>query len=112
MNDKYLVGDITAVFFPFSNFQRQKKRPVLIIACPKEKNEVIVAKISSVIKKGPYRIPIGERDVSKGMLPKTSEVDIAHLYTVEKALLCGKWAILQSEKKNTIIEAIKHFIGQ
>ncbi len=82
----YKVGDIVLVRFPFTDFSRSKKRPVLVVRANNKYNDVICFQVTSNSQQSSL-IEIKESDIISGKLPKTSYVKFEKCFTIDNGLI-------------------------
>lgn len=88
-------GIIVLARFPFTDFTSEKRRPTLIISADNEnKNDLIIAFISSVVPENPAAadliLPIENHELKETRLRKTSVVRFDKIMTIEKNLISGE----------------------
>ena len=95
MQALYKQGDIVFVPYPYTDLTQTKKRPVIIISKDRiNKENLIVAKITSVIRNDEFSFPLKEKDLYN-KLNRQSEVRTNELFTIHKTLIIKKFARLK-----------------
>ena len=89
--EKYKQGDIIYIPYPFTDLSATKKRPAVIISkVNSNKQDVIVAFISSIIphqaENTDYVLNISDKDFSETGLKKKSIFKMDKLATLEKTI--------------------------
>ncbi|MDD3264012.1 MAG: type II toxin-antitoxin system PemK/MazF family toxin [Candidatus Nanoarchaeia archaeon] len=103
--ERFVKGDVVIIPFPFSNLEKTKKRPALIIA-NLEGNDYILAQITSHLKNDNYSIIISNDDFYSGNLNLLSMLRPNRLFTAEKSLFLYKIGSLKKEKIKEIQDKI------
>jgi len=94
MQISYKQGDIIFVPYPYTDLTQTKKRPVIIISKNQiNKENYIVAKITSVIRNDEFSFVLHEKDLDT-KLNKPSEVRTNEIFTIHKTLVIKKFARL------------------
>lgn len=107
MQALYKQGDIVFVPYPYTDLTRTKKRPVIIISNDKiNKENFIVAKITSVIRNDEFSFTLKDKDLDS-KLNKQSEVRTNELFTIHKTLIIRKFARLTKLPLNVLITNIQ-----
>ena len=109
-------GAIVLTRFPFTDFSSEKRRPAVIISAENEnKNDVIIAFISSVI---PIKVQItdlllsqGHTDFTETGLHKTSIIRLDKIMTIEKELITGEIGCLPKKLITEIDNKLKMVFG-
>ena len=98
-------GDIVLMDFSYSNLQRSKFRPALVISNSRYNSnslDVIVLRITSKPKKE-WVIKMTNEDVASGSLVVESYVKVDSIFTIEKKMVAKVVGKLKKEK----VEAVK-----
>lgn len=104
--EKFTIGNVVLVSFPFSNLKGNKVRPALVLA-QVEFDNLILCQITSRPYSSKTAIGIEESDFTKGALPLKSYVRPDKLFTADKAIVKGKAGELASGKKRTILQKVR-----
>ena len=102
-------GDIIVIDFPFSNLQKSKRRPVLVLKIPKGE-DIIVNQITGESYESSVEIQITLNDFKQGSLKRNSFVRIDKIASIEKSLINYKIGSLKKDKFEEIVEKICLFI--
>jgi mRNA interferase MazF len=103
-------GDIVLIPYPYSDLSSVKKRPVIVVS----KNglsadELIVAKITSVISGGKLTFQLNTTDLVSP-LPKPSEIRTNQIFTAHKSLIIKKISSLNMQALKLLNDKIQtHF---
>jgi mRNA-degrading endonuclease toxin of MazEF toxin-antitoxin module len=105
----YKQGDIVTLPFPFEEDQTQNKlRPVVIISKDSvNKGSYIVLKITSVLGKSSFEIPIFKKDVDFEM-QRASAIISNDIMTVSQKIIHKKIGRLNSHALETLSEVVKN----
>lgn len=104
---KYHQGDIVLLPYPYTDLSEIKQRPAVIISKDAiNKQNYIVAKITSVIHADNFSFPIAPSDINQE-LRFDSEVRTNELFTVNAAIIIKKFASFKKESLRRLIDCIK-----
>ena len=78
-------GSLVTVSFPFTDLSTVKRRPALVLIVHGE--DLIVCGVTSKISRRRDAIPLDDRDMAEGRLPKRSEVRPMKEFTIPRALV-------------------------
>lgn len=104
--EKFTVGSVVLVSFPFSNLKGKKIRPALVIA-KVEFDNLILCQITSKSYSSKTAISIDQSDFSKGALPLKSFVRPDKLFTADTSILKGEAGELTSSKRRIILQKVR-----
>ena len=104
--EKFTVGSVVLVVFPFSNLKGKKIRPALVLA-QVEFDNLILCQITSKSYSSKTAISIKRSDFTKGNLPLKSFVRPDKLFTADTSILNGKAGELTSNKRKTILQKVR-----
>jgi mRNA interferase MazF len=108
---KYSQGDIILLPYPFTDLSNTKQRPAVIISKDSvNKQNFIVAKITSVIRGDRFSFPIAPIDIDRE-LKYDSEVRTNEVFTVSQTLIIKKFASFKKESIKRLTEDIKDNIS-
>src|SRR5258707_12834791 len=101
--EKFTVGSVVLVSFPFSNLKGKKIRPALVLARV-EFDNFILCQITSKSYSSKTAISIQQSDFEEGMLPLKSFVRPDKLFTADKTIINSKAGELKLSKRKTILQ--------
>jgi len=78
-------GSLITISFPFTDLSATKRRPALVLIVHGE--GLIVCGVTSKISRRRDSIPLDDREMAEGRLPKRSEVRPLKLFTIHRALI-------------------------
>lgn len=107
---KFSQGSIVIGNFPYSDLSQIKKRPLLIASKDeynKNSDDVIVVKVTSVIKNRPYTIELTNDDLESGRLKKPSSIKVDSIFFISKNLLNTPIAKVKGELMDYVKNNIK-----
>ena len=78
-------GSLVTVSFPFKDLSAIKRRPALVLIVHGE--DLIVCGVTSKISRRRDAIPLDDREMAEGRLPKRSEIRPLKLFTIHRALI-------------------------
>ena len=108
---KYYQGDIILLPYPFTDLSNTKQRPAVIISKDSiNKQNYIVAKITSVIRGDKFSFPIAQTDINRE-LKYESEVRTNEVFTVNNSIIIKKFASFKKEPLKLLTEIIKDNIS-
>jgi mRNA interferase MazF len=108
---KYKQGDIILLPYPYTDLSNTKQRPAVIISKDSvNKQNYIVAKITSVIRGDKFSFPIASTDIDRE-LKYESEVRTNEVFTVSTAIIIKKFASFKKEPLKRLTENIKDNIS-
>ncbi len=102
-------GEIVLVPFPFTDLSSSKRRPALVIspdAFNDQMQDVIVAALTSQLT-NEHAVTIEPSDCIDGILPKTSVVKLAKVFTIHSTLVVKKLCSLREEKLAGILGELR-----
>ena len=103
----YKQGDIIFVPFSFSDEEKTKQRPVVVISKDSINNRsYIVVKITSVLNKSIYGMPIYQRDVDFTM-DKTSEIITNDIMTISENRIIKRLGKMKRDALTKLIDRIQ-----
>jgi mRNA interferase MazF len=97
-------GDIIFIPYPFTDLSGVKKRPVVVISKSSRNENIIVAKITSVIRNDKNSFDLTTATINN--LPKKSEVRTNELFTVSKQIVIKKLTALNNSSLNILVDEI------
>lgn len=104
--ERFIVGDIVLVLFPFSNLRGQKLRPALVLARA-EFNNVILCQITSKPYSSKTAIKLIVSEFAEGNLPITSYIRPDKLFTAESSIIQKVAGKLNQKKKRFILAVMR-----
>ncbi|OIO80532.1 growth inhibitor PemK [Candidatus Pacearchaeota archaeon CG1_02_32_132] len=107
----FVRGEVVVLEFPFSNFIKSKKRPVLVIKVPKGE-DIIVCQITGKSYDKLVEIPIKKEDFAKGKLKVESYLRIDKIFSAERSLVKYKIGALKSIKIEEVVNKIVSFLKE
>jgi mRNA-degrading endonuclease toxin of MazEF toxin-antitoxin module len=81
-----------------------KKRPVVVVSKSSKNENIIVAKITSVIRNDKNSFDLTTATINN--LPKKSEVRTNELFTVSKHIVIRKLTAIKTNELNSLVEEI------
>jgi mRNA interferase MazF len=82
---RLLAGSLVTVSFPFTDLSAVKRRPALVLVVHRE--EVVLCGVTSKLSRGADAVPLEDRGMVEGRLPKPSEIWPLKLFTIHRALI-------------------------
>ena len=104
--EKFEVGDVVLVFFPFSNLKGQKLRPALVLA-KSEFNNLILCQITSKPYSSKNAIKLVAKDFENGSLPIISYARPDKIFTSEPSIIEKVSGKLTSNKRKVILDSVR-----
>jgi mRNA interferase MazF len=110
---RYKRGDIILVPFPFTDLSSSKRRPALVVS-PDDFNgrlqDLVVIAITSQLTDD-NAVTVEQDDCVDGMLPKTSVVKLAKLFTIHSTLVLKRICALRDEKLDAVLGELRRFFS-
>lgn len=104
--EKFEVGSVVLVNFPFSNLKGKKVRPALVLAQVEFEN-LILCQITSKSYSSKTAISIEQSDFTIGKLPLKSFVRPDKLFTADMSIINGRAGALTASKKRAILQEVR-----
>ena len=101
--------EIVLLPYPFSNLEKNKVRPALIVSnnvFNKKSDDCIMVPLTTIIKNEQYSLIINQEDFSFGKLLKPSRIRVDKIFTVQKNLIYIKNAKLKDGIFNKVKQEI------
>jgi mRNA-degrading endonuclease toxin of MazEF toxin-antitoxin module len=105
--EKFAVGSVILVSFPFSNLKGKKLRPALVLA-QVEFDNLILCQITSKPYSSNSAIKIEESDFVEGKLPVTSYVRPDKLFTADTSIIESTAGKLTTKVKINILQKVRN----
>lgn len=103
---EFVVGDVVAVPFPFSDLSGKKLRPAVVLATM-EHDDLILCQITSNAFASKRAIEISDADFLDGGLPSTSHVRPDKLFTAESTIIQKRKGTLQPRRLRMVLNAVR-----
>ncbi|MEI2760598.1 MAG: type II toxin-antitoxin system PemK/MazF family toxin [Bacteroidia bacterium] len=108
---EYNQGDIILLPYPYTDLSITKQRPAVIISKDSiNKQNYIVAKITSVIRGDKFSFAIAPTDIDRE-LKYESEVRTNEVFTVSPTIIIKKFASFKKEPLKRLTECVKDNIS-
>lgn len=104
--EKFAVGEVVLVSFPFSNLQGQKVRPALVLA-KAEQDDIILCQITSKPYMSKLAIKIQQQDFAKGNLPVVSYARPNKLFTANTSIIKKPAGQLTPTVTKSILKSVR-----
>lgn len=109
--ERFEVGDIVLVLFPFSDLRGQKLRPALVLA-EAEFNNVILCQITSKPYSSKTAIKLTASEFTEGNLPITSYIRPDKLFTAESSIIQKVAGKLNKKKKRSVLTVMRKIFAE
>lgn len=109
--ERFTVGDIVLVLFPFSDLKGQKLRPALVLA-QAEFNNVILCQITSKLYSSKIAMRLTADEFAQGGLPIISYIRPDKLFTSESSIIQKVAGKLNKEKKRTVLTKMRKMFAE
>ena len=103
--ERFSVGDIVFVRFPFSDLSAYKLRPALVLARA-SKHDFVLSQITSRPYGDEYAVQLTQDNFIHGTLRTVSYVRPAKIFTAHVGLIEKRSAHLKSETRKTVVSVI------
>ena len=104
--ERFTIGNVVMVQFPFSNLGGQKLRPALVLA-KAEFNNLILCQITSKPYSSKIAIKLSAPDFTEGNLPVVSYIRPDKLFTAEFSIVEKIVGKLSEKKLRVVLKAIQ-----
>src|SRR3989338_1730556 len=108
--EKFAVGSVVLVTFPFSNLKGKKVRPALVLANVEFSN-LILCQITSKPYTSKIAICIKSEDFSQGNLPVVSYVRPDKLFTADTSIIKSVVGKLNSKISSKILGSVRNLFS-
>jgi|SRR6185437_5966371 len=105
--EKFAVGSVVLVSFPFSNLKGKKIRPALVLA-QVEFDNLILCQITSKPYSSKTAIQIESADFEEGKLPVTSYVRPDKLFTADTSIIESTAGKLTTKVQKNILQKVRN----
>ena len=89
-------GELVAIPFPYTDLKTKKRRPVLVMTTPDRHDDFIGLAVTSVPTET-LSVPIGEKSIASGRLPKPSWVRCDKVFTLRQGDVVGSYGCLKND---------------
>lgn len=106
--------DVILISFPFSDFQKSKVRPVIVVsndAYNSKFDDFIAVPLTSNPRTRHYTIQISNKDLETGDLIVDSRIQVDKIFSVEKSLIRKKIGKIKRESYKNIRRIILEIIS-
>lgn len=86
--------------FPFSDLQRRKARPAVIVSnnrYNRRSDDVVAVPLTSNLRPSEYSVPVTNRDMEYGKLVVDSQARVDKLFSVEKKIIANHIGTVDSK---------------
>jgi mRNA interferase MazF len=103
---KFVVGDVVAVPFPFSDLSSNKLRPAIVLA-EADYGDLILCQMTSKLGISKKSVLVDDSDFDEGSLPVKSYARTDKLFTAEDTIIVKRRGRLSPQKFNVVIKLVK-----
>jgi mRNA interferase MazF len=107
---KFVIGDVVAVPFPFSDLSGTKLRPAVVLATI-EHDDLILCQITSNSFASKRAIQISTADFLEGGLPHVSHVRPDKLFTAESTIIQKHKGRLQPKQLKIVLRSAQELFA-
>ena len=104
-----ISGDIVILPFPFTDLERSKSRPAIVLGSSVE-GSYILCQITTQFQQGPHTITLNLEDFTQGSLSKSSFVRVDMIFTVIPSRIKQKAGHVNSKYVRRVIKQIFDFL--
>lgn len=111
----YNQGDILLIPVPFTDLTSAKKRPVLVLSnnsYNEKTNDVLVAAITSNIRKKDYTVMLTKQDIDIGALKVDSCIRVDKIYSLSQRIVISTFGKVKAHIMDDVIEKLNQLINQ
>jgi mRNA interferase MazF len=109
----YRQRDVLLTKFPFSDLQRFKVRPVLVLSNDADNRrfaDLVICAITSALRPHPYAAKVGSQDLEEGLLKVESQVRADTITSLEQQIVLKRIGRLRKETYRGVIALIQKLI--
>ena len=109
----YKQRELLLTRFPFSDFQRFKVRPVLVLsndAYNRRFSDLVICAITSTLRPHPYAARVGSQDLEQGVLKIESQVRADTITSLEQQIVLKKIGRLRKATYRGVVALIQQLI--
>ena len=99
----FRVGEVVAVEFPFTDMQRRKRRPGVVLAI--DLNDLLLARITTHEPRDPFDVPL--QDWAAIGLPKPSTVRLVKLISIDARLVHHSIGVLSQTDRTNLAQSVE-----
>jgi mRNA interferase MazF len=99
------VGSVVLVTFPFSDLSQAKLRPAVVLATV-GRGDFVLCQITSNREADPLAIEIGQGDLARGSLQRTSYARPGKLFTASSTLIAREVGVLTDADRDRIVDEV------
>lgn len=106
--------DIVWVEVPYSNLEKSKIRPALVVSNNEygyKSSDVVICAITSNLQKTPHSVFISQKDLCAGTLPIPSKIRVDKIMQVEKNKISRAFARLNEETFMLVVKEIINLVS-
>ena len=106
--------EILLVRFPFTDLQRFKQRPVLVLSNDdfnKKTEDIVVCAITSNLRQREYSVIITNNDLEEGKLRRDSLIKVTHIATISKDIVIKSVGRLNDNAFSNVKGDLREFFG-
>jgi len=106
--EKFVIGTVVVIPFPFSDLSSIKRRPALVLA-NLIGDDYIVCQISRDLNITDYSISLKKQDFSNGFLSHDSYIRTNKLFTIDKSLILYSVGTINILKLKEVLDKVSLF---
>ena len=95
------TGSVVTVSFPFTDLSAIKRRPALVLIVHGE--DLVVCGVTSKISRRRDAVPLDQKGMAEGRLPKPSEVRPLKLFTIHRSLVRRVVGRVREERRAEVV---------
>ena len=110
----YKQRDIVLIPVPFTDLSTRKRRPVVILSNDEyngNREDIVVAAITSYISDDRYSIHITESDFEEETLPRPSMIRADKIYTLNQYIVHKRFDSLKKDVFEELLKKIRTLFG-
>jgi len=108
--ERFIVGDVVIVPFPFSDLFDSRRRPALVVATL-QGDDVILCQITGQNKSDRYAIRLDNAGFAEGGLNRSSNIRTNRLFTAANKLVAYKAGKIKRQKMTELRLRLKAIFG-
>lgn len=104
--ERFVVGDIVVVPFPFTDLSSTRKRPALVLSTL-QGDDIVICEITSIMREDPYSVKLENNDLMSGRLKTISTIRPNRILTIHPSKINYKFGKIKDPKLREVLDKIK-----
>jgi len=108
--ERFVVGDVVIVPFPFSDLSGSHRRPALVVATL-QGEDVVLCQITGQNRSDRYALSLENADFEEGGLNRSSNIRTNRLFTASNRIIAYKAGRLSHRKMTEVRQKLSVILG-